>query len=140
MNTNTVKPVLSGHSKIDKTKVSKTDGSLMQVKSIAECSLGAFCNIFDLHYVIIDHENQFLVFSLSGRFRQVFFFFFFWCFDHLFYKPLLQFTLIAQRQLSGCLQFIYISLSFSHSYSHLTLILQQLMYNYLGVTWFCNHN
>ena len=56
-------------------------------------------------------------------------FFFCVCFDHLFYKPLLQlFTMIAQRQLSGCLQFIYISLSFSHSYSHLTLILQQLMY------------
>ena len=43
------KPVLSGHSKIDKTKVSKTNGSLMKVKSIAECSLGAFCNTFDLH-------------------------------------------------------------------------------------------
>ena len=25
----------------------------MQVESIAECSLGAFCNTFDLHYVII---------------------------------------------------------------------------------------
>ena len=46
---NTVKPVLSGHSKMDKTKVLKTNGSLMKVKSIAECSLGAFCNIFDLH-------------------------------------------------------------------------------------------
>ena len=34
----TVKPVLSGHSKIDKTKVLKTDISLMQVESIAECS------------------------------------------------------------------------------------------------------
>ena len=45
----TVKPVLSGHSKIDKTKVFKTDGSLMQVESIAECSLGAFCNTFDPH-------------------------------------------------------------------------------------------
>ena len=45
----TVKPVLSGHSKIDKTKVLKTDDSLMQVKCIAECSLGAFCNTFDLH-------------------------------------------------------------------------------------------
>ena len=45
----TVKPVLSGHSKIGKTKVLKTDCSLMQVKSIAECSLGAFCNTFDLH-------------------------------------------------------------------------------------------
>ena len=45
----TVKPVLSEHSKIDKTKVLKTNGSLMKVKSIAECSLGAFCNTFDLH-------------------------------------------------------------------------------------------
>ena len=45
----TVKSVLSGHSKIDKTKVLKTNGSLMKVESIAECSLGAFCNTFDLH-------------------------------------------------------------------------------------------
>ena len=45
----TVKPVLSGHSKMDKTKVLKTNGSLMKVESIAECSLGAFCNTFDLH-------------------------------------------------------------------------------------------
>ena len=45
----TVKPVLSGHWKIGKTKVLKTNGSLMQVKCIAECSLGAFCNTFDLH-------------------------------------------------------------------------------------------
>ena len=45
----TVKPVLSGHSKIDKTKVLKTNGSLMKVKGIAECSLGAFCNTFDLY-------------------------------------------------------------------------------------------
>ena len=36
----TVKPVLSGHSKIDKIKVLKTGGSLMQVESIAECSKG----------------------------------------------------------------------------------------------------
>ena len=35
---NTVKPVLSGHSKIGKTKVLKTNGSLMKVESIAECS------------------------------------------------------------------------------------------------------
>ena len=46
---NTVKPVLSGHSKIDKTKVLKTNGSIMKVESIAKCSLGAFCNTFDLH-------------------------------------------------------------------------------------------
>ena len=42
-------PVLSGHSKIDKIKALKTNGSLMKVESIAECSLGAFCNTFDLH-------------------------------------------------------------------------------------------
>ena len=34
----TVKPVLNGHLKIDKTKVLKTNGSLMKVESIAECS------------------------------------------------------------------------------------------------------
>ena len=34
----TVKPVLSSHSKIDKTKVLEQFGSLMQVKSTAECS------------------------------------------------------------------------------------------------------
>ena len=45
----TVKPVLSSRSEIDKTKVLKTKGSLMKVESIAECSLGAFCNTFDLH-------------------------------------------------------------------------------------------
>ena len=45
----TVKPALSDHSKIDKTNVLKTNGRLMKVESIAECSLGAFCNTFDLH-------------------------------------------------------------------------------------------
>ena len=45
----TVKPVLSSNSKMDKTKALKTDGSLIQVESIAECSLGAFCNTFNLH-------------------------------------------------------------------------------------------
>ena len=34
----TVKPVLIGHSKIDKTKILMTNGSLMKVESIAECS------------------------------------------------------------------------------------------------------
>ena len=37
-NTYTVKPALNGHSKIDKTKVLKANGSLMKVESIAECS------------------------------------------------------------------------------------------------------
>ena len=55
----TVKPVLSGHSKIDKERVLKTNGSLMKVESIAECSLGAFCNTFDLNKVIIGLENKF---------------------------------------------------------------------------------
>ena len=58
----TVKPVFSGHSKIDKTEVFKTNGSLMRVESIAECSLGAFCNTFDLHYAKISLEKQLLVF------------------------------------------------------------------------------
>ena len=42
----TVKPVLRGHSKIDKTKVSKTNGTLMKVESIAECSLGSILQCF----------------------------------------------------------------------------------------------
>ena len=48
-NYSTENTVLSGHSKIDKTKVLKKNGRLMKVESIAECSLGAFCNTFDLH-------------------------------------------------------------------------------------------
>ena len=35
----TVKPVLSSHSKIDKTKILTANGSLMMVESIAEYSL-----------------------------------------------------------------------------------------------------
>ena len=37
--------------KIDKRKVCalKTGSSLVQVKSIAECSPGAYCNTFELH-------------------------------------------------------------------------------------------
>ena len=73
----TVKPVLSGHSEIDKTKILMTNGSLMKVKStcikvytvkpvmswssksIAECSPWAFCNTFDLHLAIIGLETNF---------------------------------------------------------------------------------
>ena len=64
----TVKPVLSGHSKLDKTKVLMTNGSLMKVKSIAECS----------HWPALNYNlswNQFLVFVLSGRLRQVLLYF-----------------------------------------------------------------
>ena len=42
----TVKPVLSNHSKIDKTKVLMTNGSLMKVKSIAECSSWSILQYF----------------------------------------------------------------------------------------------
>ena len=37
-----VKPVLSGQTKIDKTKVLKTNSSLIKIKSIVECSLHYF--------------------------------------------------------------------------------------------------
>ena len=42
----------------------------MKVESIAECSLGAFCNTFDLHLVTIGLEYQFVPY-LSGCLRQV---------------------------------------------------------------------
>ena len=42
----TVKHVLSGHLKIDKTKVLMANGSLMKVKSIAECSLWSILQYF----------------------------------------------------------------------------------------------
>ena len=67
----TVKPVLSGHSKIDKTKVLKTGCSLVQVDSIAECSGGAFCNTFDLHLAIISIESIFWIILLSGHLIKV---------------------------------------------------------------------
>ena len=51
------------------TKVLTTYGSLMKVERIAKCSLGAFCNTFDLHIAIIGLEKHF--FSLTGRLRQV---------------------------------------------------------------------
>ena len=55
----TVKPVLSDYSKLDKTIVLKTNGSLMKGESIAECSLRAICNNFDLHSAIICLETKF---------------------------------------------------------------------------------
>ena len=42
----TVKPALSGHSNIDKTKILKTNGSLMKVESIAECSPSSILQYF----------------------------------------------------------------------------------------------
>ena len=61
----TVKPVLSSHLKLDKTKILMENGSLMKVRSIAECIT------FELHLAIIGIENQFLVFFLSGHSRHV---------------------------------------------------------------------
>ena len=42
----TVKPVLGGHSKIDKTNNLMTNGSLMKVESIAECSTWSILQYF----------------------------------------------------------------------------------------------
>ena len=42
----TVKPALSDHSKIDKTKILMTNGSLMKVESIAECSPWSILQFF----------------------------------------------------------------------------------------------
>ena len=46
---NTVKSVLSGHSKRRPKLIFKTDYCLMQVKSIAECSKRTLCKTFELH-------------------------------------------------------------------------------------------
>ena len=42
----TVKPVLSGHLKTDKTKILMENGSLMKVESIAECSRWSILQYF----------------------------------------------------------------------------------------------
>ena len=42
----TVKPVLSGHSKIDKNAILMTNDSLMKVEGIAECSLWSILQYF----------------------------------------------------------------------------------------------
>ena len=43
---NTVKPVLNDHSKIGKTKSLMTNGSLMKVESIADCSKASILQYF----------------------------------------------------------------------------------------------
>ena len=45
----TVKPVLRGHAKMEKTKILMTNGSLMKVKVLQNAPIGAFCNTFNLH-------------------------------------------------------------------------------------------
>ena len=46
LSTSTVQPVLSGHSKIDKTKILMQNDSLMKVESIAECSIWSILQYF----------------------------------------------------------------------------------------------
>ena len=67
----TVKPVVSDHSKIDKTKILMTNGSLMKVKSIAECSHWSILQYFGPALSDNHSQKQFLVFVLSGRLRQI---------------------------------------------------------------------
>ena len=63
----TAKSVLSGRSKIDKTI--QTDGSLMQVKRIAECSFGAH---FEHSTILLTNRSVKPSFGLllSGCLRQ----------------------------------------------------------------------
>ena len=67
----TVKPVLSGHSKIDKTKNLITNGSLMKVKIIAECSPWSILQYF--LPALSDNLSWKPIFGLlfSGRLSQV---------------------------------------------------------------------
>ena len=62
----TVKPVLSRHSKIGKTKVLKTNGSLMQAKVLQNALLEHSAKLNN-----IGLANQVLVIFLGGRLRQV---------------------------------------------------------------------
>ena len=73
--THTVKPVLSDHSKIDKTKILMTNGSLMKVESIAECSHWSILQYFwpALSENLSWKPN--FGFFLSGRLRQVLLYF-----------------------------------------------------------------
>ena len=69
---NTVKPILSGHSKRRQKLIFKTDYHLLQVKSIAECSKMSILQYFrpSLSYHL-SLRSLFCIF-LSGRLRQVF--------------------------------------------------------------------
>ena len=70
---NTFKPVLSGHSKTDKTQVLKPCGTLMQVKSTAECSTGVEHSAILLTCIkqLSVSKIYFFGLLLSGRLRQV---------------------------------------------------------------------
>ena len=59
----TVKPVLNGHSKIDKTKILMTNGSLMKVESIAE--------FLEHSAILLTCIKQYLVFKPILAFLRV---------------------------------------------------------------------
>ena len=62
----------SDHCKIDKTNVLMEKVDKWRSKVLQNAPLGAFCNTFELHLaVIIGIVKPFLVFFLSGHFRQV---------------------------------------------------------------------
>ena len=62
----TIKPVISGHLKIDKIMVLMENGSLMKVKSIAECSKGSILQYFWPALSDNWYWKQILVLFLSG--------------------------------------------------------------------------
>ena len=69
--TNTVKPVLSGHSKRRPKLIFKTDYCLMQVKSNAECSKGSILQYFGPSLSYHLSLRSFFFLFLSGHLRQV---------------------------------------------------------------------
>ena len=68
---NPVKPVLSSHSKIEKTKILMANGSLMKAESIAECSPWSILQYF--WPALRDNWSWKPIFDLlfSGHLRQV---------------------------------------------------------------------
>ena len=68
---NTVKPVLSGHSKRTPKLVFNTNYRLMQVKSIAECSKGSILQYFQPSLSCTYPLRPFFYILLSGSLRQV---------------------------------------------------------------------
>ena len=65
----TVKPVLSGHSKIDKTKILKTNGGLMKVENIAECSSWSILQYF-LVFLRVTALHRFYCMYYEGWLRR----------------------------------------------------------------------
>ena len=62
-----VKPVLRVCSKIDKTKILMTNGSLMKIKSIAECSLWSTNSAVPNQTAQREQSDQVLTVSYSDR-------------------------------------------------------------------------